>query len=79
MIRRVATHFGWHVWALAAQLGAAEPSVGLRFEVDSDNPLAVTLIADAPASSDWPELAAAELARAAQPWFGLWQIGRAHV
>ena len=47
MIRRVATRFGWLVWALVAHLGAAEPSVGLRFEVDSDNPLAVTLIADA--------------------------------
>ena len=72
MIRRVATHFGWHVWALAAQLGAAEPSVGLRFEVDSDNPLAVTLIADAPANSPWPADSIALLSRTSQPWFGLW-------
>jgi hypothetical protein len=43
-----------------------------RFEADRDNPLAVTLLADAAGKTSWPRDSAAALTRAAQPWFGLW-------
>ncbi|KAF0180004.1 MAG: hypothetical protein FD161_1017 [Limisphaerales bacterium] len=55
-------------WLLAATDAAA----AIRFEADRNNPLAVTLIVEAPANSSWPADAVAELTRAAQPWFGLW-------
>lgn len=69
----------WHVaflgWILAAvSTLAAEPTapIALRFEADHDNSLAITLVAEASGKSPWLKEAAAELARTAQPWFGLW-------
>lgn len=44
----------------------------LRFEADRDNALAVTLIAEAPEKTAWATDSVTALARAAQPWFGLW-------
>ena len=55
-------------WLLLASSSPA----ALRFEADRDNPLAVTLIAEASAKSPWPKDSAAELTRVVQPWFGLW-------
>lgn len=55
-------------WLLAATDAAA----AIRFEAARDNPLAVTLIAEAAAKTPWPNDSAAELARAAHPWFALW-------
>jgi hypothetical protein len=68
-------HVTFLCWILAAVFTFAAEStapIALRFEADSDNPLAVTLVAEASGKSAWPKEAAAELTRAAQPWFGLW-------
>ena len=54
-------------------MGTAAPAfTAIRFEADPANPLSVSLIAEAPHKSPWPSDSAAELNRAAQPWFGLW-------
>ena len=59
--------------AMGTAVTAAPPGLAaLRFEADQANPLAVSLIAEAPDKSPWPSDSAAELNRAAQPWFGLW-------
>lgn len=69
---RAATRLLWLAAVLAMQTMAAEPAAQLRFEADRDNPLAITLIAEAQGKSIWPKNSAAELTRTAQPWFGLW-------
>jgi hypothetical protein len=68
-------HVAFLCWILAAVFTFAAEStapIALRFEADSDNPLAVTLVAEATGKSAWPKEATAELTRTAQPWFGLW-------
>ncbi len=66
---------GWglslFVWAVAV-VSASAAAPALRFEADPGNPLAITLVADAAGKPPWPNDSVGELARAAQPWFGLW-------
>ena len=74
--RTIGRHIAFLGWILAAVSAfAAEPTpptANLRFEADPENPLAITLVAEASNKSAWPKETSAELNRAAQPWFGLW-------
>lgn len=55
------------VWAAASPTAAT-----IGFLSDPDEPLRVEVVAEAHSETLWPRDSAAELARAAQPWFGLW-------